>query len=612
MYARAPSADNLASGQTFLAQYILDRLVQLGVKQLFGVPGDFTLSFNDVIEQDTRIRWIGCCNELNASYAADGYARVKQAQLNRAPDESGKIQGGVRGLAAMVTTFGVGELSCMNGIAGAYAERVPIIHIVGVPSTKLQKGHVILHHTLGDVGGRFDVFKNATSEMTCAQAYLSSAENAAAEIDRILLAALTTARPAYLTLPTDLVYAPVDASRLQKPLIPSGPLDERLPTGKTLKQETEERLAFVVDQIERLWEQAEDPIIIVDACAVRFGAGHLVEDLVKATGVRWFVTPMGRTILDEDPSTGFGGTYVAQLSDERIRGAVEKTDLAIMVGAMRSDLNTGLWSSKIETKNIIELHSNCTLVQYATYDKISFHLLLPALARVLKRKSSIPASPTLPLVPLPAGQPADNLTHDVLWPLVGQYLRERDIVVAEVGTAAFGLLTLPLPKGATFVSQVLWGCIGFSVGATLGALLAAQEAGFSRRVVLFVGDGSAQLTVQEVATIVRYGLTPTIVLLNNEGYTIERLINGPTAEYNDISLWDWSKLLPLFTPPSGSTTKPGAYFSASTRGELEAILGDEDFARSDRIQLLEVKLGRLDAPKALYRLGEVTRQVNSA
>lgn len=386
----------------------------------------------------------------------------------------------------------------------------------------------------------FDVFKNATSEMTCAQAYLSSAENAAAEIDRILLAALTTARPAYLTLPTDLVYAPVDASRLQKPLVPAGPLDERLPTGKTLKQETEERLAFVVDEVERLWEKAEDPIIIVDACAVRFGAGHLVEDLVKATGVRWFVTPMGRTILDEDPSTGFGGTYVAQLSDERIRGAVEKTDLAIMVGAMRSDLNTGLWSSKIETKNIVELcvalfcasrrlllpcptltdpldsHSNCTLVQYATYDKISFHLLLPALARVLKRKSSIPASPTLPLVPLPAGQPADNLTHDVLWPLVGQYLRERDIVVAEVGTAAFGLLTLPLPKGATFVSQVLWGCIGFSIGATLGALLAAQEAGFSRRVVLFVGDGSAQLTVQEVATIVRYGLTPTIVLLNNE------------------------------------------------------------------------------------------------
>lgn len=127
-----------------------------------------------MIEADPRIDWVGCCNELcvvpsspglesnadigharrNASYAADGYARVKQAQLNRTPDATGKITGGVRGLGAIVTTFGPGELSSVNGIAGAYAERVPIISIVGAPSTKLQKGHVLIHHSLGDVGGR--------------------------------------------------------------------------------------------------------------------------------------------------------------------------------------------------------------------------------------------------------------------------------------------------------------------------------------------------------------------------------------------------------------------------------------------------------------------------
>ncbi|BGP38108.1 hypothetical protein JCM10449v2_002035 [Rhodotorula kratochvilovae] len=611
-----PSVDSTQT--TSLSQYLLDRLHQLGVNKLFGVPGDFTLSFNDVVEADQRIQWVGCCNELNASYAADGYARVKQAQLNRTPDlETGKIAGGVRGLAAICTTFGVGELSCVNGIAGAYSERVPIIHIVGAPSTKLQKGHVILHHTLGDVGGRFDIFKNATAEMTCAQAYLSSVDNAAEEIDRILLAALTTARPAYLTLPTDLVYAPVDASRLQTPLLPLlDPLDERLPTGRSLKQETQDRLDFVVSEIERLWESAKDPIIIVDACAIRYGVGHLVEELVKATGVRWYTSPMGRTVMDEDSSNGFGGVYIAQLSDDKIRDAVEKTDLAIMVGAIRSDLNTGLWSSNIKTKNIVELHSSCTLVQYASYDQISFQLLLPVLAKVLKRKT-LPA-PELPLasaaLAIPPGAPSDLITHDLLWPLVGGFLRENDIVVAEVGTAAFGLLTLPLPKGATFVSQVLWGSIGWTPGATLGALLAAQEAGVQRRVVLFVGDGSMQLSVQEVATMVRYGLNPTIVLLNNEGYSIERLINGPTAEYNDISLWSWSHLLPLFTPPSGSAApfKPGKFVSAATRAEIEAVLSDEDFIKADRIQLLEVKLGRLDAPKALYRLGEVTRQVNSA
>ncbi|GAA5929418.1 hypothetical protein JCM3775_002336 [Rhodotorula graminis] len=612
-----PSAD--MSATTTLSQYLLDRLHQLGVNTIFGVPGDFTLSLNDVIEADPRIMWTGCCNELNASYAADGYARVKQAQLNRTPDpQTGKIAGGVRGMAAIVSTFGVGELSCVNGIAGSYAERIPVLSIVGAPSTKLQKGHVLIHHHLGDVGGRFDIFKDATAGMTCAQAYLTSADNAAEEIDRVLLAMLKTARPGYVTIPTDLVYAKVDASRLRTPLLPlADPLDERMPNGKMLKHETQDRLDFVVSEIERLWETAKDPIVLVDACAIRFGVGHLVEELVKATGVRWYTSPMGRTVMDEDSENGFGGVYIAQLSDDDLRDAVEKTDLAIMVGAIRSDLNTGLWSTRIKTKNIVELHSSCTSVQYAEYDAISFQLLLPVLAKTLKRKTTPPPERPLAVArPIaPVGEPSEPVTNALLWPLVGNFLRENDIVVAEVGCSSFGLLTTPLPKGATLVSQTLWSSIGWSVGATLGALLAAQESPVPRRVLLFVGDGSMQLTVQEIATMVRYGLKPTIVLLNNAGYTIERFINGPTAQYNDISLWDWSKVLPLFTPPAASTSspvKPGRFFSASTRGELEAILADDDFIAADRVQMLEVKCDRLDAPKALLKLGEVTRRINSA
>ncbi|GAA5839647.1 hypothetical protein JCM11251_003568 [Rhodosporidiobolus azoricus] len=615
------AAPPLAQGETTLSQYLLDRLAQLGVKTFFGVPGDFNLTFLDFVEADDRIRWIGCCNELNASYAADGYSRVKQAQLSRSPD----TKGGVQGLSALLTTYGVGELSCVNGIAGAYAERVPIIHVVGAPSTKLQKGHVVLHHTLGDVGGRFDVFKKATEDMSCAQAYLSSASNAAQEIDRILLAALSTARPAYLTLPTDLVFAPVDATRLATPLTSpssvgptvnlatSGEL-EMLPTGKTVGQETREKLDYVVAEIEQLWEEAQDPIIIVDACAIRYGAGHLVRELVKATGVRWYTTPMGRTIMDEDPDSGFGGVYIAQLSDEGIRDAVEKTDLAIMVGAIRSDLNTGLWSSNIKTKNIVELHSNVTFISYASYTDISFQLLLPVLAKVLPPKPDLRNDLVLApsSLPIPPGAPNDEIKHEVLWPLVGSFLRENDVVVAEVGTASFGLLTLPLPKGATFVSQVLWGSIGWTPGSTLGALLAAQESPVSRRVVLFVGDGSFQLSVQEVATMIRYGLKPVIVVLNNEGYTIERLIHGPEAEYNDIALFNWKYLLPLFTPSTTSPSKGGKYHLASNRSELESLLADPELAEPDRIHLVEIKVGKLDAPKALYRLGEVTRQVNSA
>ncbi|GAA5853386.1 hypothetical protein JCM8547_002436 [Rhodosporidiobolus lusitaniae] len=611
-----PSVSSPPPGQTYLAQYIIDRLTQLGVKTMFGVPGDFSLSFLNFVEAEPNINWIGCCNELNASYAADGYSRLKQAQLSREPN-----RGGVLGLSALCTTYGVGECSAANGMAGAYAERVPIIHIVGAPSTKLQKQNAkVIHHTLGP-NGRFDVFKKATEEMTCAQAYLTSADGAAEEIDRILLAALSTAQPAYLHLPSDLVMSPVDATRLEKHLVPSPLADvtepgtsaadlERLPAGKTVDGETKERLEFVSSEIARLWEEAKDPIVIVDACAIRYGLNYRVKDFIERTGVRWFTTPMGRTAIDEDPAAGFGGTYIAQLSDEATREAVEKSDLVFQIGAIRSDLNTGLWSSTLKPSSIIELHSSFTQIQYAHYPSVGFHLLLPVLSKMLHPKPDLRKQLALspPASPIPQGHPDDLIKHAFLWPLVGSFLRENDIVVAEVGTSSFGMLTLPLPKGATFVSQVLWGSIGWSVGATLGALLAAQESSTPRRTILFCGDGSFQLTVQEVATMVRYGLKPILVLINNEGYTIERMIDGPTAAFNDIALFNWDHLLPLLTPPGEPV---GKKYTASTRGELEAILADEEFGRTDTIKILEVKTGRLDAPKALYRLGEVTRQINA-
>lgn len=238
----------------------------------------------------------------NAAYAADGYARVKQAQLNQdhegsqadskpgqAKSQGGKdkTQGGVRGLGALLTTQGVGELSAINGIAGAYAERVPVLHVVGVASTKLQKSRAVLHHTLGD--GLTRVFEEAHSGITCARAFLQGAEDAAAEIDRILLAALTKARPAYLSLPTDLVFIPVDKKRLETPVVPDSVGFENhdvLPTGKKVQDEEKKRLAFVVKEIERLWDGAKDPIVLIDACSIRYGVSHLVRDLVHATKVK--------------------------------------------------------------------------------------------------------------------------------------------------------------------------------------------------------------------------------------------------------------------------------------------------------------------------------------
>ncbi|GAA5861427.1 hypothetical protein JCM8547_006125 [Rhodosporidiobolus lusitaniae] len=620
----------LADDQVWFGNYILERLAQLGVKKLFGVPGDFNLTWLDLVEEYKDIDWVGNTNELNAAYAADGYARVKQAQLNQSneSDEHGvkggetkdasgreKTQGGVKGLAALLTTYGVGELSAVNGIAGAMAERVPVIHIVGAPSTKLQKSGALLHHTLGDTKNDFSVFEQASRGITCAQAFLSSPDNAAQELDRILLAALTTARPAYLTLPTDLVFAPVDRKRLDTPIIPErvGFQDKgTLPTGKKIEDEKKKRLDFVVKEIERLWDAAKDPIILIDACAIRYGVGHLVRDLIKATGVKFYTTPMGRTAIDEDPSNGFGGVYVGAVSDPKIKEVVEATDLAVMIGSLKSDFNTGEFSYEFADEQTIELHSDHTKVQYGHYDGISFHTLLPALARTLKKKEGIsqPPSDVGLKKDIPAGDKDKVVKHEAFWPMMGEFFQEGDIVISETGTSSFGMVQTTLPKGAINVSQVLWGSIGWTGGSTLGALLAAQESEKPRRVILLIGDGSFQLTVQEVATMIRLDLKPIIIVLNNEGYTIEKLINGLEAKYNDISLWRWQSLLEVFNGgPSPVETKS---WLASTRGELEVILKDESFKKAERIQLLEVRMDKLDAPESLKKQGKLSADLNAA
>ncbi|GAA5898576.1 alpha-keto acid decarboxylase family protein [Sporobolomyces salmoneus] len=594
---------------------------------MFGVPGDFNLVFLDEVEKHDKIEWLGCCNELNASYAADGYARTKQSQLNRVhegrqanstpgdkngSDEKNKTQGGVKGLAALLTTFGVGELSAVNGIAGAYAERVPIIHIVGVPSTKLQKNKALLHHTLGD--GKFNVFEEASSGITCAQAFLTSTETAAQEIDRILLKALETARPAYLTLPTDFVYAPVDASRLETPIVPKFVRYEEtdiLPTGKRVADEVQERTEFVVKEIVRLWEKARNPVILIDACAIRYGVGHLVRDLVQQTGTPFFTTPMGRNAIDEDPANGFGGVYVGEITDEKVKAAVESTDLCLQVGGLKSDFNTGEFSYKFPTEQTIELHSDHTIVQYGTYPEVSFHTLLPALASALKPKQDVSRAPRDGglKTEIPEGPTDQMVKQEAFWPMIGDFLQEDDIIVTETGTSSFGIISTALPKGATLISQVLWGSIGYAGGSTLGALMAARESPTPRRVILFTGDGSIQLTVQDIATMLKNGLKPILVILNNDGYTIERLIHGKEASYNDISAWNWQGLLDFF---DASGQIPKRSWKANTRGELEDILKDEEFAKADKCQLLEVMMEKLDAPAALIKQGELSAKLNAA
>ncbi|EIW71256.1 hypothetical protein TREMEDRAFT_71102 [Tremella mesenterica DSM 1558] len=606
------------------AVFVTERLKQCGVKSIFGLPGDYNLELLDYIEKDPELEWVGNANELNASYAADGYARVKGT------------------LAVIITTFGVGELSALCGIAGCLAERVPVLHIVGAPSTKLQTSNSLLHHTL-NLPSTFDTFSTMSAPLSTSQALLnhippSTPTTWTEAFDKVLRDVLEQCRPGYVEIPTDAIHRKVSAEALKVPLpFPhSAPPPESTgaslpvlrPRANTLSSlaidtktapPSDDVTTFVVDEITKMYAQAKKPIVLVDACCGRFGMAGEVRKLVEATGLRFFSTPMGKGFLDERHPL-FGGCYAGANSPDAVRKNVEEADFALYVGAIKSDFNSGSFSVNIDPKIIVELHSFTTNVGYASYPTTDIRhilpLLVPAFARVAAAKPKDVQSDSLvqkqaegivdELISEPVGT---EIKHAWLWPRVGAWFQDRDIIITETGTSAFGITNVPLPSHSIFVAQILWGAIGWSVGACLGAALAAVEEPTPRRVALFVGDGSLQLTLQEVGTMLRRGVHPYIFVLNNDGYEIERQIHGWTAEYNNIQLYDHQLLLPFLAGKKCKT--PYESLVVRTPVELDALLKDEAFNVPDKLRLIEVYMPRGDAPAGLVKQAKLTAEANA-
>lgn len=556
-----------------LGRYLFERLNQLKVQTIFGVPGDFNLSLLDKVYEVEGMRWAGNANELNAAYAVDGYSRIK-------------------GLGCVVTTFGVGELSAVNGIAGAYAEHVGLLHVVGVPSISSQAKQLLLHHTLGN--GDFTVFHRMSNNISQTTAFISDINSAPAEIDRCIREAYIYQRPVYIGLPANLVDLKVPATLL------SNPID------LSLKKNDPDAQQEVIENVINLIKSAENPVILVDACASRHDCKPEVEQLVNATNFPVFTTPMGKSGINESHKR-FGGVYVGSLSQPEVKESVESADLILSVGALLSDFNTGSFSYSYKTKNIVEFHSDYTKIRQANFPgvqmKEALQSLLSALSQTKLNYNPVPV-PSVKLLNTPA--PKDTpLTQEWLWTKVSSWFREGDIIITETGTSAFGIVQSRFPNNTIGISQVLWGSIGFTVGATLGAVMAAQEIDPKKRVILFVGDGSLQLTVQEISTMCKWETTPYLFILNNDGYTIERLIHGENATYNDIQPWNNLKLLELFNAKNPENIR------VSTTGELDRLFNDADFNENTRIRAIEVMLPRMDAPINLIKQAQLSEKTNA-
>jgi indolepyruvate decarboxylase len=551
------------SDEFTVGDYLLSRLAEIGIRHVFGVPGDYNLAFLDHIVDSGEIAWVGNANELNAAYAADGYARVT-------------------GAGALLTTYGVGELSAINGLAGSYAEYVPVIHIVGAPATAAQRARALAHHTLGD--GDYRHFARAQAEVTVAQAWLT-AGNATAEIDRVLATSLRERRPGYLVMPTDVAVGPAErpADQLIVPPPDTSPsaLEEFTSTARTT-------LAG-----------AGSLGVLADYLADRFGVRRELASLVSLGQIPHATLSMGKGLFDE-AGPDFVGTYSGAASPKPVLAAVEEADVTICVGVRFHDTTTTGFSQQLNPERTIDVQPFGARIGSRAFASLPMRDAVTALAGIVRELGRSWARPELSRATAgDARKPAGRLRHAQLWPALQNFLRPGDIVLAEQGTAFCGAQSMRLPSGVTFIGQPLWGSIGYTLPAALGAQLAAP----GHRVILLIGDGAMQLTAQELGTLLREGCAPVIVLLDNDGYTIERAIHGPERVYNDIARWNWT-LLPAAM--GGETMRA---VQASTPAELMAAL-DEAADPAGQPVLIAAKLPRMDMPEYLLALARAAATAN--
>ncbi|MCJ8013009.1 alpha-keto acid decarboxylase family protein [Paenibacillus sp. KQZ6P-2] len=543
-----------------VGNYLLDRLSELGIRHIFGVPGDYNLSFLDDVIEYEGIDWVGNCNELNAAYAADGYARVN-------------------GIAALITTFGVGELSAINGIAGSYAENVPVVKITGLPTTKVINDGLYVHHTLGD--GKFDHFSNMFKEVTVAQTLLTQ-ENAAQEIDRVLLSCWREKRPVHINLPIDVYNKPINkpSKRLLDDIVSSN----------------QDALHQLLTEITPIINQAKSPVILADYEVYRYQAQEMLQHFAEKTGFPVATLSMGKGVFNEEHPQ-FIGVYNGDLSSPYIQQRIDQADCIISIGVKLTDSITGGFSHGFSEETVIHIHPFSVKAKNKKYAPVTMNEALLSLSNEIEQRNfedlniiSVNSQTTKDQYVVKEGM----ITQKCFFERISHFLKEKDVLLAEQGTSFFGATMMPLPKDTTFIGQPLWGSIGFTLPALLGTQLADQ----SRRNILLIGDGSFQLTAQEISTMLRQQIKPIIFLINNDGYTVERAIHGEDQVYNDIQMWDYQKIPDVLGPKERSLT-----FKVQTEPELEEALEAAERDR-DHLIFIEVVMDRDDKPELLNHISK--------
>ena len=540
---RSESVTSLSIGQ-----YLIRRLSDYGIRHVFGLPGDYVLTFYSMLEH-SPLDLVNCTREDCAGFAADAYARVN-------------------GMGAVCVTYGVGGLSVANSIAGAYAEKSPVVMISGAPGVGERASNPLLHHRVREWRTQLEVF-----EKICA-ASLEIVDPATAfrDIDYLLDTAHRLKRPVYVELPRDMVEVVPDQIR---------------PYAHPPRCSDPEALAEAVKEAVARIEAARRPVIIAGIELHRFGLQADVVALAEAAGIPVAATMLAKSVVSEVHPL-YIGLYEGALGRQEVTEFVEESDCVILLGTILTDIDLGIFTAKLDAGNSIFASCDKLRISHHYFD----HVLLGDFIRALVAAKPRGAPRQLPPGPAAARgpyvlQPDAPITTRRLVRRLDESLDDRTIVIADVGDALFASSELVIRGQTEYIAPAYYTSMGFAVPAALGAQMARPDL----KVVVLVGDGAFQMTGMELSTIVRRGLPVTVIVLDNKGYGTERLLLE--GGFNDINPWQY-QLLP-------QVLGGGTGWEVRTEGEFDAAIA-RALADTTGMNIIRVHIGLEDRSTTLDRL----------
>jgi TPP-dependent 2-oxoacid decarboxylase len=557
-----------------VGKYLAARFEQIGLKHYFMVPGDYNLVLLDELLENENLTQIGCCNELNAAYAAEGYARVN-------------------GAGAVLTAYNVGAYSALNGVAGAYAERLPVIFVSSGPNTNDPAANHIMHHT-HDFSDQYEVCR----QVTCEAVRILHPDNAPTLIDQAISTALRERKPAYIEIACNLSAAPCPEP---------APIDTLLASTMLSWQPTSARaLSAALGRAGELIDKAKKPILLAGAHLRSYGAIDAFRELAEALGAAVAVMPNAKGFFPEDHPQ-YAGIYWGEVSTPGCQAIVDWADLIVAAGPVFSDYTTVGWSAQPPRQKLISAEPQVVRFAGAEYTGVALAEFLSDLAKKVRandatlrqyhRLRGAAPAPT----PAPQVDAGTQLSRAELWRQIEADLDATTTLLVETGDSWLNGIYTRLPGGARFEIEMQWGSIGWAVPAAFGYSLGLEA---DRRLVAAIGDGSFQLTAQEVSNMIRYGQEILIFLVNNRGYVIESAIHdGP---YNYYKNWDYAGLIDVFNADDGH----GLGLTASTPAELAEAIATAHNHQGGPV-LIKCQIPNDDASPELISWGSKVARVNA-